>query len=401
MVSYINSEIGDYIMAVKTKKKTTTIHEIRKALNADQSPGWDGHEEWTDIQFKMKFYESMQYYSLQIAQKDVKSIIIQWMNSYGVEQDIINQFRKVKDWRCNTTLSGVASCIMKGMPTDRTGVLSIQNTDEWLLGRIYQIIEDSKEDLVEVVEDNPHKKAATKIDRNEEITNNAISELDAIIDGFYKNLDKFDPKLIKYDSVLSGIGVKPQHIDAIKEVYLPNISELKSVIDKECDEQLKEAYHDYSAKTLRKLYDSYMDLMRACDKVVTDSIKVKVKKPISNEKLVEKLKYKQEDDRFGITSIQPTTILGASELFCYDTRTRKLYKFIAADKSGLTVSGNCIANFNEKLSIGKTLKNPTEQLTLFKKAGKMAISSFLDNIDTMGIRANGKLTENQILLKTQ
>ena len=79
-------------------------------------------------------------------------------------------------------------------------------------------------------------------------------------------------------------------------------------------------------------------------------------------KLVEKLKYLKTDDKFKIASVQPDQIIGASELWVFNTKTRKLGKYIAKnidpkglgrDGSGLSVKGTTIIGFDETTSIQK------------------------------------------------
>jgi hypothetical protein len=402
MLSSINTDnLSIEMMATKKKKTTTSIHTIRQTLKQDNSPSWDGHEDWPRDEFRMKFHESMQYYNLLLDKKEHKQLAVKWMIVNGFDSNIIKDFKKIKDWRCSPTIGNIISCLNKGMPVDCSAVGN-KNVVDWLTKRIYEILEASKDDLVDDQDDNETQRSVIKVDKNEEIINNTIADLDGIFDTLYKNIDRIDPKSINYEAIFKEHGVKSVHVDTIKSVYASIMQDTMSLIDKTCDDQLKESYSAYSMKQLRKVYEIYSQLYTACDKLVEESVvirKPRVKKPVSKEKLVEKLKFKQEDDKLNIKSIDPTTIIGANELFYYDTKTRKLYKMVASDKNGLTVKGSIIENYDEKLSIGKTLKNPVEQLTKFKNSGKLAVSKFLDDLDTLDIKASGKLTEHQVLLK--
>jgi hypothetical protein len=84
----------------------------------------------------------------------------------------------------------------------------------------------------------------------------------------------------------------------------------------------------------------------------------------------------------------------------YNTRTRKLGRYIADDMTGpLTVKGVSIVGFNEHTSIQKTLRKPIEKLTEFKKAGKVQLRKFLDDINATDTKMNGRIGEDTILLK--
>lgn len=384
-------------MALKArKKKSTSIHSIRQALKQDNSPNWEGSEEWSDQEFKHKFYESMQYYNTMLDKKENKKLIIQWMNDNHFEPSLIKDFKKVKDWRCNSTMGGVISCLYKGMAVEKSHILGKPDINKWINETIFAILENSKDDISSDDDDETtiHK---PKIDKNEEIINKFISEVDGIIDSMHKN----DSINLNVESLFTEYNIKAVHTTIIKETYQSIMAELKSVIDKTYDDQIKEAYSQYPIKFIRKLYDIYEQIFLLCDKLVEDSIKIRkprATKPISKEKLVAKLKYKQKDDKLGIKSVDPTSIIGAKELFLYDTKTRKLYRFISKD-GGLSVKGTLIENYDESKSIGKTLLKPVEQLTQFKNSGKIALSKFIDELDTLDIKASGKITENQVLLK--
>ena len=106
--------------------------------------------------------------------------------------------------------------------------------------------------------------------------------------------------------------------------------------------------------------------------------------------------------------MQPDQIIGASELWVFNIKTRKLGKYVAKNidpkgmgraGSGLSVKGTTIIGFNEEQSIQKTLRKPEEQLKAFKSAGKVALRKFLDEIPTIDTKLNGRCNSDTILLK--
>ena len=108
----------------------------------------------------------------------------------------------------------------------------------------------------------------------------------------------------------------------------------------------------------------------------------------------------QTYEALNLISIDPVDIIGSSTLWCVDVKTRKLYQYIAHPINGpLNVNGSIVVGFDEKKSIGKTLKDMPVQLASFKKASKKALESFMDGLTTMEIMANGKITSNQVILK--
>ena len=129
--------------------------------------------------------------------------------------------------------------------------------------------------------------------------------------------------------------------------------------------------------------------------------KPRAKKAQPKEKIVAKLKYAKSNEQLKLVSINPTDIIGAKELWVYNTKSRKLGKYVAADFQELGVKGTSITGYNENNSVQKTLRKPEEQLKEFKAAGKVQLRKFLDEIKAVDIKLNGRINEEIILLKVQ
>ena len=127
------------------------------------------------------------------------------------------------------------------------------------------------------------------------------------------------------------------------------------------------------------------------------------------EKMVSKLKFRVNDEKFQLASINPQEIIGASELWVFNIKTRKLGRYVAKtidplhqrrEGSGLSVKGTTIQSYNEDESIQKTLRKPDEKLKEFKDAGKVKIKKFLDEINAVDIKLNGRINPESIFLIT-
>jgi hypothetical protein len=128
----------------------------------------------------------------------------------------------------------------------------------------------------------------------------------------------------------------------------------------------------------------------------------------SADKLVAKLKYAKVDPKYKLASVNPADIVGANELWVFNTKTRKLGKYVAKnidpkgmrrEGSGLSVKGTTILGFDEASSIQKTLRKPDVQLKEFKDAGKVKLRKFLDEIPTTDTKLNGRCNPETVLLK--
>ena len=381
--------------AIKTKKKTTkvTIHTIRENRGKDLSPSWDNHENLSAAEFAKLFRDSMSYYNNTFAPKDLKVHVIKWMSQQGYDSSTIRNFKNTKDWRCGSTMGSIAQCLLKGMPTHRADFSNGIHIDQWLNDKILEVIEDGKNDIDEDDSDKP-----TLQERAREISNTMCIEIEDVIDEWHDNPKKFKSD-IDVLAILNEKNANSSHAKYIKDHYSKDLLELEEVLIGN-DEQLNEAYAQYTKKQITVLLDFYKKVVAACDVIIVEKgRKPRTKKPIDKTKLVSKMKYKLEEPAYKLKSIGPVDIIGCKELWVFNCKTRKLGKYVAQDESGLTVKSTSIIGFNETNSIQKTLRKPADQLVAFNKSGKLKIASFLNDINAVDTKLTGRISEDVILLK--
>ena len=123
--------------------------------------------------------------------------------------------------------------------------------------------------------------------------------------------------------------------------------------------------------------------------------------------MVAKLKYALNNDKFQIVSINPQDIIYASELWVFNVKTRKLGRYIAQnidpmhqgrEGSGLSVKGTTITGFNEE-KVYKNFKKTWRKIKEFSACGPRKVTTFLDDINAVDIKLNGRINPETILLK--
>jgi hypothetical protein len=203
-------------------------------------------------------------------------------------------------------------------------------------------------------------------------------------------------------NLLKAVEAKAAHARIIKEFYSKDLAELEELASGKADEQLREGYSHRSKKQIKNLIAFYQEIMAACTMLAQEA-KVnrapRAKKAVPAEKIVSKLKYMKTNEPLKLVSINPTDIVGATELWVYNSKSRKLGKYVAAEYQTLSVKGTTIIGFNETTSVCKTLRKPEEKLKEFKAAGKVQLRKFLDDINATDTKMNGRLNEEIILLK--
>ncbi len=384
---------------------TAQVRVQRERAKADPSPKWDGCEDWNPKQFMKHFRTAMDYYRLEVDTKSHKAAVLTWMAANKYTKDQIAAFKGTNDWRVSSTMGGIAACMNRGMPASRPGFNNDANSAMWLGQQITSIVEAGSKDQKEKEQaefDATPKHVKSIQTRTIESTFPMTEEIEDAIEQFQTSPETFDPKAFKIAPALRKRGAKAAHAKIIKEFYARDLAELELLASGKGDDQLREAYSHRSKKQIRGLIEFMKEIMSACD-MISEEAKVtrkpRVKKEVPKEKLVEKLKYLKVHDPLSLVSINAVGIVGATELWCFDTKTRKITRYVALADQKLSVKGSGILNFDPAKSTSKTLKKPAEQLAVFKAAGKIALRKFLDQIQTVETKASGRINENQILLK--
>ena len=401
----INQEHKLAKAATKTRITKKQVIAHRTKAPKDHSPTWEDVETLTADEFSKKFRNAMDYYRLEFNGKDLKPAVIKWMTSIGCTKEDIQAFKKTKDNRCGGTMGAIASCLLRGMPAVRADFNQGRDTAAWLRERINEVIREGKDDIDEEAESKVEKPAVftpSIQDRVRESAYKMTEEIENAIESFQTDPENFDPKAFKVLNLLKAVEAKAAHARIIKGFYSRDLAELEELASGNADEQLREGYSHRSRKQIKNLIAFYQEIMSACD-MLGQEAKVNRKprktKVVPKDKIVAKLKFKKTDEPLKLVSINPADIIGSKELWVFNTKNRKLGKYVANEYMELGVKGTTITGFSEALSICKTLRKPEEKLKEFKAAGKVQLRKFLDDINATDTRMNGRINEETILLK--
>ena len=382
----------------KTKKSAPRTSAMLDEKYTGDEPRWD-----TSRAKNMPFEEfdhfmrkSLNYYNYFYTQKDLKKHVVAWMKEVkDFDADEIRAFERAGDRTVSMTTCGLIMAHRQGMPLQERHI-------EFIDANILESINSkSAEEVIEVVvEEKPKAYVPTIQDRLNEKTADTIGELEGHYDEFINN-PKYDFSPYSY---LVANNVPQSQLSKYEAVYQSRFDELKQAFEK-ADEQITEGYSHYKTADFKRIF-------AFIDKILNDIIqyrgvkkatkKVRAPKSVSKEKVVSKLKYNKEDKVLRLISINPADIIGAQELWVYNTKTRKLGKYIADSLKGpLNVKGTGIIGFDEHRSTSKTLRKPADTLKEFSKATKIELRKFLDNIKATETKLNGRINAETILLRVQ
>ena len=427
-------------IGIKVPKKKARSAPIVKRGAKVTGPSWEGCENWSGAEYHNFQRNAKSFYYDNYKSADLEPDAWAWMkeNDYTAEQIKCARAAKGAD-----SISVNTAILCKLL---RTGMMDLnpKHAAHWdslpgTMGEMKPISEYIKKVLektiaggtIEVAKAKVNEKAAVGVripTIQERIADQAWATAEPIeewLEGFITDKPGFDPKGFNFKAHFSKAGTTQAHARKMKTFFekelldfeelnrMPTAGQLKKMDEREADmwEQLKEGYAHLKKADIAKYTSAIDNLMQALEYII-DAAKAtrapRKAKPKSADKVVEKLKYLKLDDKYKLASINPVDIIGASELWIFNTKTRKLGKYVAnnidptgqgRNGSGLQVKGTTITGFNEELSIQKTLRKPEEQLKAFKAAGKVVLRTFLDNISAVDTKMNGRCNLDTVLLK--
>jgi hypothetical protein len=429
-------------MAVKAPRKKTVRGAPRTKRGTKAGDfDWTGWEKWSPAKFHVQRRHATTFYYQNYKIADLVKQLHVWMKEDGYKKADIDAVKAVATGNITPVVCSLAKCLLTGMPDVHkewnaywislagTGETSPRPASAYIHDEIASLIPLGNVILKEKKAEDKKEASTSTPTIQDRIIDQSIAaneEIDEWLEGFIINSKKFDPNGFNFKSHFGKMGVTQAHarkMVAFHEAHLlemrevaniPTPSKMKSIKDPaelEHVEQLKEGYEHLKKADIRKIITALESLIGALDMIIEESKATrKTRKPTvrSADKVVSKLKYKPKDDKYKLVSVNPQTIVGATEIWVFNTKTRKIGKYVAAnidptgqgrEGSGLSVKGTSIIGFKETESIQKTMRKPDDQLREFKACGKVKLRTFMDDIKTIDTKLNGRVNVDTILLK--
>ena len=355
----------------------TSLKDYEKALSGGE-PTWKTGEE--------SLSKALNWYNYHSDTKESKKFTLSYLKEIKAPKSDIEKLEKVSDEHFQN-LGFVVRMKLRGAK------LSEKN-EQWIVS----FIDDLKGKNEPVAPVGPVVPVISIQERVENKSREYIAEIEAGIDDctFAKDFSLIDP----YE-MMQGLGVKGAHTPHIIKFFQRRLQEIEEAI-KGKDSDLKEGYAHFTKANLKE----YIKLLNS---IITDAGKLAQNAKITRkprktkakpvDKVVSKLQYKKEDNGFKIVSIDPANIVGANQLWVFNTKTRKLGVYNSVDSGGLSVKGTTIINYNETTSIQKTIRKPEAILPNCLKGGKIILKKLLPEINAVEQALTGRINSDIILLR--
>jgi hypothetical protein len=333
---------------------------------------------------KLDYMGALNWYNYMCTNSEAKEYIVDYLKNMGRVADA-KKIKSVPDSLIPTTVAWVCRLLSRGftLPTD---------TQDYINDRIketYKYIQEPKEE--------DSKPTVSIQDRMRERAHDILGEIEGMIDDYiYENVE-----FSLYEWLQSN-NIPAAYATSIISKFSPVLDELIEVYDGK-DDQLKEGYRHFKKAEIKNLISFYNTLIEDAERYSSNTKKVKkARKPraVSVEKKIKNLKYQKEDQTYKIASVSPEKIIGAMELWTFNTKYKTITKLQALDRGGLQVKGTSITNYCESSSITRSLgrKDPNDILKRLLEGGKLVLRKVFDDFKTEKPLAY-RINENTILLR--
>jgi hypothetical protein len=223
-----------------------------------------------------------------------------------------------------------------------------------------------------------------------------LGELEGVLDDFVGGGNPFD--LYNY---LKANSIPRPYCSHIEEWTKKKARDYIHIHQEE-DKELRKAYSSLPNKRLvlllKMLSQFLQDLERFSlfKKANRKPKAVKIKPPIVQ---VAKLKYKKIDESLNLKSVNPAEMVGASQVWVYNSKYKKLAVYRSDAAPGIQVKGSALQNYMPEASEQKALRKPAETLKYLLTAGKIQLRKIITDLTTKVSPVTGRLNEDCVIVR--
>jgi hypothetical protein len=358
-----------------------------------QEPSWTNQETMSDAEKNSALIGAFNWYAYFVDTKQCRTFLLEYMQGVGRSKDEIALIKSLTDSEFNSQTGKIARMMSRGLiPTENVKQKFVEQFKE-LLSKAKEL--SAEKQVVVSVSTAP---APSIQDRIRDKAGEEIGELEGIVDDFVMNKCR---STIDIENYLKGRNLSSVVAKKICDHYVGVSEEVMDAING-VDEQLVEGYSNFKKPELKRFKDFLDSIV-----VVTNNLSV-TNKPVRKKRkvkekpasvLVSKVKYMKDFAELGLTSVPPEKMIGALQVWTFNTKTRTLSVYNAYNAKGLSVKGTTLQNFEESTSISKRLRKPEVTLKDVLGGGKIILRKLMGDLSTKESLATGRINEDTIIVR--
>lgn len=363
------------------------MRKIKSDLGVE--PNWINKIDYNE---QSEIIGAFNFYGYSCDKKDAKEFVLDYLKATNKSKEIIAAFRSLPESKYIIQFGWLARMFTLGFKPEERTTEFFNRTYNDLLAIAKNNL---KNDPLPVIETAP--KVSIQ-DRIREKAAEEAGEVEGMIDDFVMSGCK---KTIDMDYYFKSRKLSAVVMNRICDVFIEKAKQIEEVMVSD-DPQLKEGYSNFSKVELRK-FKEFLDSIVVAANVSANTNKPTRKKRKVKEKpavlVVAKMNYMKEFSELNLVSVSSEKIVGALQMWTYNTKTKLLSVYNADNAKGLSVKGSTLQNFNEQTSIGKRLRKPEIVLPNVLGAGKVQIKKILSDLTTKETNLTGRMNSDTIIVR--
>lgn len=353
-------------------------------------PSWTNQEEIQNL--KVAEIGALNWYNYICDSKQAKTFLLEYMASVGRTKDEIAMVSS-SDKSIPVQLGWIARMMCMGYEPSE----SFKNFFVKEFKSVVETAKKTKKAKAPVVVATTTAPVVSIQDRIREKAAEEVGEIEGLVDDFIGGGCKSAPDMQSYlkSKDLSSVVQKK-----MCEVFIKRSKEFEDVMNTS-DVDIKEGYSNFSKVQLRKVKEFYdaivVETNRGAEKKPTRKARKVKEKPASV--IAAKVQYMQEFPELNLKSVLPEKIIGANQVWLYNTKTKLLGMYNCDNAKGLTIKGTTIQNYNEQSSSGKRLRKPEVTVKQVLDGGKIVLKKLLDGLTTKPSVLTGRINSDTIIVR--
>jgi hypothetical protein len=332
--------------------------------------------------YKSALSRAFNFYNQNKDKKDARVYLKTYVKQHKLEIDL----DRVSDKQIDTTSSWLAKLLLNG------NQIKIEDIDKLHVYLKNLVLTEPEVKEVEV-----EKVARPTIqDYMQDKIAEVVGELEGHIDAFIKESKELD--LYAY---LQGNNVPKPYCANIDAWVRKRSQEFIEVYQSD-DKELKEAYSFITRRQLAnliKMLGSFVTDIERYTQFKKANRKPRVKKAKPASMQVAKLNYKKEDTELGLKSVNPAEIVGASQVWVYNTKYKRLAAYRSDSALGIQVKGSTLQNYDPDMSEQKSIRRPEIIVKRVLTSSKVQLRKFLSDIETKEFELTGRINDECIIVR--
>lgn len=342
----------------------------------------------SDESYKGNIQVIFNWYSAEKSKADAYKYILEYVKKNRNKD--YKTFQKVNENKVVTTLGWIARLINRGASVTAEHRDRLDQHIDILINTT--LLKDTVEEAVD-----KEKKVTVNIqDAIKQKAKEYIGELEGILDDFI-TLDK---EFSLYGD-FKARQIPAPYVQEVKDWAESKLKEYTEVVESK-DSQLIEGYSNLNKRKLKALIKMFDQFVQDCDlygqfKKANRKQRAVREKPAAQQ--VKSIKYKAKDEELKIDSERPIDMVGAQQIWLFNTKTRKLAVYTSDSTKGILVKGTTLQNWEPEKSKQKTLRKPEEQIKDLMSSGKVKLRTFMEGIKSKEQAVNGRINIDTVILK--